>query len=170
MNTQFDQHIKEVLQQTIRVLIPNSPDPNALIAPHVWRDSNYVGTHDGKVVVWRGWRARLDGISNGRYRTLYIDKVDNVLPLPERQRLFGEPFSRAIAGMHQFVVMFTLGFPFHAEGDIIVNGFVPRYLSRVLHACWPVDVDVFQAAPATQWVEQGIHLLELQSRWAKSKK
>lgn len=170
MNTQFDNQIIEVLQQTVRVLLPNFPDPNALIAPHVWRDSNYVGTHNGKVVVWRGWRARLDGVSNGRYRTLYIDKVDNVLPLSERQRLFGESFSRAIAGMPQFVVMFTLGFPLHAEEDIVANGFVPRYLSRVLHACWPVDVDVFLATPATQWVEQGIHLLELQSRWAKTKK
>ncbi len=170
MNTQFDQHIKEVLQQTIRVLMPNFPDPNALIAPHIWRDSNYIGTHNGKVAVWRGWRAKLDGVSNGRYHTLYIDKVDNVLPLPERQRLFGEPFSRAIAGISQFVVMFTLGFPLHAEVDIAANGFVPRYLIRVLHACQPVDVDEFLAAPAAQWAEQGARLLELQSQWAKSKK
>lgn len=170
MDTRIEQSIKGVLRHVTKTLLLGSLDPAYVNAPHIWRDSSYLGLHNGKVVVWRGWRARLDEVSDGRYRTLYIDKVDNVLPLPERQRLFGEPFSRAIAGMPQFVVMFTLGFPLHAEEDIIANGFVPRYLRRVLHACLPVEVDAFLAAPAAQWAEQGVRLLELQSQWAKSQK
>ncbi len=135
MIIQYNNRIRETLEQAMRFLLPNSSDLNALIAPGPWRDSSYLGTHNGKVVAWRGWRAKLDTVTDGRYRTLYIDKVDNVLPLPERQRLFGEPSSQAIAGVPQFVVMFTLGFPFRAKADIIANGCVPRYLKRVLYAC-----------------------------------
>jgi hypothetical protein len=32
----------------------------------------------------------------------------------------------------------------------------------------PLDVDAFLAAPAEQWAEQAVHLLELQSRWGVS--
>jgi hypothetical protein len=167
INKPINQHVRVVLQKTIHNLLSDIDDSESLIARHVWRDSNYVGVHAGKVVAWRGWRAKLDTV-DGRYRTLYIDLVDNALPPTERQRLFGEPFSRAVAGLPRFVVLFTLGFPLHAENDIIAHGFVPRRLSRVLHACLPLDVNAFLAAPARQWAERAVRLLELQSRWGVS--
>jgi hypothetical protein len=165
MSNQFDHHVREALQQTIHTLLRNFSDPDTLIAPHIWRDSDYLGIHNGKVVVWRGWRAKLETVSDGRYRTLYIDKVDNVLPTTERQRLFGKAFSQAVAGLPQFVVLFVLDFPLHAEDEIIGHGFVPRRLSRVLHACLIMGVDDFLATPITQLAGQAAQLLQLQSRW-----
>ena len=164
MNEQLEQHIQEVLRQTIRKLLPETADPDSLIAQHIWRDSNYVGTHNDKVVVWRGWRANLTTVDE-RYRTLYIDVVDNVLPIAERQRLFGEAFSRAVAGMPQFVVLFALNFPLDAEADIQAQGFVPRRLTRILHACIVADIDQFLLTSAEEWAGQASHLLKLQSRW-----
>ena len=164
MNEQLEQHIQEVLRQTIRKLLPETAEPDSLIAQHIWRDSNYVGTHQGKVVVWRGWRTKLADVDE-RYRTLYIDMVDNVLPIVERQQLFGEAFSRAVAGMPQFVVLFALNFPLEAEADIQAQGFVPRRLTRVLHACLVTDADEFLARPVALWAEEAAHLLRLQSRW-----
>jgi hypothetical protein len=164
MNKQLEQHTQEILRQTIRTLLPETADPDLLIAQHIWRDSKYVGTHHGKVVVWRGWRATLAAVDE-RYRTLYIDVVDNVLPVAERQRLFGEAFSRAVAGMPQFVVLFALNFPLQAEADIQAQGFVPRRLTRVLHACVVASVDQFLTTPAKEWAEQASRLLKLQSHW-----
>jgi hypothetical protein len=164
MNTKIEHHIKAVLWETIYNLLPETADPDALIAQHIWRDSNYVGTHHGKVVVWRGWRANL-AAADERYRTLYIDVVDNVLPVVERQQLFGETFSRAVAGLPQFVVLFALNFPLQAEADIQAQGFVPRRLTRVLHACLVADADEFLARPVAQWAEEAARLLQLQSRW-----
>lgn len=169
MDIQVEQSIKAVLAHVTRTLLPEISDPAPVIAQHIWRDSNYVGAHNGKVVVWRGWRAKLDGASDGRYRTLYIDLVDNILPIPERQRLFGEAFSGAIAGLPQFIVLFALNFPLQAETDILAHGFVPRQLRRVLHACLVADVDHFLSTPATQWAKHAARLLELQSKWNASK-
>jgi len=162
----LDQHIKEVLRHSVHNLLPQTADPDNLIAPHAWRDSNYIGTHGGKVVVWRGWRANLAPV-DPRYRTLYVDVVDNVLPLPERQRLFGNDFARAIAGLPRFVVMFTLGFPLDVRENITAQGFVPREMSRVLHACLVTGVEQFLGKPVPHWSQQGAQLLKLQSELGK---
>lgn len=162
----LDQHIKEVLHHAIHNLLPQTADPDTLIAPHVWRDSDYVGTHGGKVVVWRVWRANLAPV-DPRYRTLYVDVVDNVLTHPERQHLFGADFAREIATLPRFVVMFTLGFPLDAREHITAQGFIPRELTRVLHACVVTGIEEFLVNPVPHWSDQGAQLLKLQSQLGK---
>lgn len=141
-NQQINQHIKAVLQKTAQALLPDTAVPNTFIGEHIWRDSDYVGIHNGKVAVWRGWRLRLPAVK-AKDQILYIDVVDNVLPLPERQRLFGQTFAQAIKGLGEFVVMYVTGFPRSAYAEIVGQGFTPRELPRALHACAVIELDEF---------------------------
>lgn len=166
MNSQLEQQIKAVLNQTIQVLLPDVVDPDALTAQHVWRDSNYVGTHNGKVAVWRGWRIRLP-IQEAKDNILYIDVADNVLPLTERQRLFGAEFAQAVSDLAAFVVMYTTRFPLNTHADIVEHGFTPRELSRALHACTIMDADIFLQKPVAELTETAVSLLRLQRSFAK---
>ncbi len=162
----IDDQIKGVLHETACILLPLFPQPDSLIAEHIWRDRGYVGEAGGKVVAWRGWRAKLADVDS-RYRTLYIDVVDNILPDEERERLFGDAFASAIAGMDRFVVMFALDFPLEAEEAIEEAGFVPRRLSRVLHACIIAGPEQFLSQPALMWATMTARLLVLQSQLSK---
>ena len=162
----LDDQIKYVLRETISILLPHCLQPESLIAEHIWRDRTYVGEAEGKVVVWRGWRANLADVDPS-YRTLYIDVVDNLLPVEEQQRLFGDAFATAIAPMDRFVVMFALDFPLEAEKAIEDAGFVPRRLSRVLHACIIAGPEQFLSQPALMWAIMTARLLVLQSQLSK---
>src|SRR5439155_14710952 len=83
------QKIKEVLEETGRILFPLNKDISNLIKAHTWRDRKYVGEHNGRVVVWQGYSINFVAV-DFRYRALFIDVVDNVLPHQERVRLFGQ--------------------------------------------------------------------------------
>lgn len=141
-NQQINQHIKAVLQQTAQALLPDTAVPDTFIGEHIWRDSDYVGTHNGKVAVWRGWRLRLPTV-RPKDQIFYMDVVDNVLPLSERQRLFGLAFAQAIHGFGEFVVMYVTGFPRSTYAEIVGQGFTPRELPRALHACVVIEPDGF---------------------------
>lgn len=161
MNDTLDQHIKEVLTETIRILFPINVDPNQLIKPHVWRDKKYVGQQNNKIVVWKGWSANLVAV-DFRYRAVFVDVVENVLPVQERVHLFGEDFSAAIAGLSRFVVMFVLDFPLETIESIKEQGFVPRIMNRVLHACTIASVEEFVNLSVLHWTAKVARLVVLQ--------
>ena len=142
MNEQIDRQIKAVLHQVSQNVLPDTAVPDTFIGEHVWRDSDYAGTDNGKVAVWRGWRLRLPAVK-AKEQILYIDVVDNVFPLPERQRLFGPTFAQAIHGFGEFVVMYVTGFPRSTYAVIVGQGFTPRELPRALHACVVIEPDEF---------------------------
>jgi hypothetical protein len=93
--------------------------------------------------------------------------VDNLLPPEDRERLFGDAFASAIAAMDRFVVMFALDFPLGAEEAIEEAGFVPRRLSRVLHACIIASPEQFLNQSALMWANMTARLLVLQSQLSK---
>jgi hypothetical protein len=159
--TSLDHHIKEVLTETIKIVFPVNVEPANLIKRHVWRDKKYLGTAHNKVVAWCGWSANLVSV-DFRYRAIFIDVVDNILPFQERERLFGRDFSDAISNKPQFVVMFVLDFPTHAIETIKTQGFVPRKMGRVLHACVIASIEQFHALPALYWAAKTARLVMLQ--------
>lgn len=93
--------------------------------------------------------------------------VDNLLPVEEQERLFGDAFATAIAGMDRFVVLFALDFPLEAKEAIEEAGFVPRRLSQVLHACIIASPEQFLSQPALMWANMIARLLVLQSQLSK---
>lgn len=156
-----DTHIKNVLTETIKILFPITTQPDHLIKRHVWRDKKYLGMADNKVVVWRGWSANLVAI-DFRYRAIFIDVVENVLPVAEREKLFGKEFAQAISDMERFVVLFVLDFPKNALQHIIDQGFIPRHMGRVAHACIIASVENFLSLPALYWAAKTARLVMLQ--------
>jgi hypothetical protein len=156
-----DQHIRDVLAETIKILFPVSAEPNKLIKKHIWRDKKYVGIAGGKVAVWRGWSANLVAV-DFRYRAIFIDVVENNLTVTEREKLFGKDFAQAITGMPQFVVMFVLDFPKDSNQEIKAQGFIPRIMGRVVHACIVVSVVDFLSSPAIYWAAKTARLVMLQ--------
>lgn len=157
----LNQQIKNVLFETIQNLFPMSVDPNNLIKPHIWRDKKYLGEKNGRVITWRGYSANLVEI-DFRYRAIFIDVVDNILPSEERVRLFGEDFANAISSLSQFVVMFVLDFPLDTLQDIKGQGFTPRRMTKALHACIVVSIDEFLATHPLYWSAKVARLVLLQ--------
>jgi hypothetical protein len=157
----IEQHIKSVLRETIKILFPLYADTDGLIKRHAWRNKKYLGEHMGKVVAWQGWSANLVAV-DFRYRAIFIDVVDNVLPTSERIRLFGDDFANAINHMQQFVVMFVLDFPVGAVGEIKKQGFIPRTMSRSIHACVIAEPHDFILHSPIYWAAQVVKLVILQ--------
>ena len=157
----LDQHISAVLHEAIRTLFPLASDPGSLIKSHVWRDRRYVGEAAGRVVAWKGRSANLVQI-DFRYRAIFIDLVQNVLPLAERYRLFGPTFVERTQAYDQFVVLFVLDFPLETEADIIAQGFVPRRMNRALHACVVAHPDEFLSQSVEHWTAKVVRLVLLQ--------
>ena len=157
----IDLHIKNTLAETISILFPLHKYPEGLIKPHVWRDRKYVGEYSGKVVVWKGWSANLVSI-DFRYRAVFIDVVENKLAPNERERLFGKDFANLVSEMDTFVVMFVLDFPINALQDIRDQGFTPRIMGRVIHACIVVGIKEFLDFPPLFWAAKIARLIIFQ--------
>jgi hypothetical protein len=157
MNTQM----KRVLSETVRILFPLTAEPDALVKPHVWRDRRYVGEFGGKVAAWRGWSANLVRV-DFRYRAVFVDLVENTLPLEDQLRLFGEPYVAATATMTRYVIMFVLDFPLDAVETISKQSFVARYLTTTAHACVIATVDEFMDISPLQWAARVARLVMLQ--------
>lgn len=159
----FDVHAQLVLNEVARRLLPDLADPSRTVSSHVWRDSAYVGKAKGRVITWRGWRTRLDRVPSPFY-TLYLDKVDNSLPVEERMALFGPAFSEAIDGHEAYVVMFVTRLSPKMRSEIENAGFVPREMPHGLHACTVKGLSTFLDEPVATWANEGVALLELQRR------
>ncbi|MBE7550151.1 MAG: hypothetical protein HS126_03625 [Anaerolineales bacterium] len=157
----MNQQIRNVLFETIQILFPLNVDPGSLIKPHNWRDRRYVGEKDGRVVTWRGYSANLVAV-DFRYRAIFIDTVDNVLPQLERVQLFGEDFAQAISDLPHFIVMFVLDFPLETLQAIRDQGFTPRKMPKALHACIITSIDEFIASHPFYWSAQIARLVVVQ--------
>lgn len=162
----FDEIAKSVLQELITTLFPSQKNPNQFIIEHVWRDRDYVGEYHEKVVSWKGWSVNLGNIDKN-YRTIFIDAVQNVLPLDERKNLFGSTFAEVIEGRDEFVVLFVLDFPKDTHDEILANGFIPRMMKRVLHACIVVDLNDFLGHDEKYWASKAVQLIQLQNRLSR---
>lgn len=153
--------IKDTLRQAIKILFPVGVDADAIIKKHIWRNKKYVGEYNGEVVSWKGLSANLTSI-DFRYRVIFMDVVENILPIEERLRLFGQDFVTATQDMTQFVVMFVLDFPLSAIDEIKAQGFVPREMTRVAHACCIVSPEEFLTHTSLHWAAKVVRLVMLQ--------
>lgn len=161
MITDIDSLIQAVLAEAVSILFPADFDAAGIIKRHVWRDRKYVGVYDGKVASWRGWSANLVTYDS-HYRAVFIDVVDNVFSFEQRIELFGERFARVTSGIEQYVVLFVLDFPLDAIPQIEQQGFVPRLLTRSVHACVVVDLDEFVSQPILYWAAKVVKLVLFQ--------
>lgn len=111
--------------------------------------------------------ARISGKSEADRFSLsriYIDVVDNVLPLEDRIRLFGSHFAANTLGIESFVVLFVLDFPVSSESHILKHGYTPRQMlsGKVLHACKIVSVEDFLSADPQVWIGHFLKMIILQ--------
>lgn len=157
----FDERAQSVLYETIRIIFPLNVDPAPLIKRHVWRDRKYVGEANGKVAAWQGWSANLNQI-DFRYKAVYVDFVDNSLTFEERQRLFGSDFAAATHNWGSFVNLFVLDFPLSAVDTIRSEGFTPRIMARVAHACILASMDDFISTSVSYWASHLARLILMQ--------
>ena len=157
----INQQIKTVLSEAIQILFPVSVDPVTLIKRHVWRNRNYVGEYNNRVVVWKGWSANLVSV-DFRYRVIFVDVVDNVLPYQEKVRLFGPDFAAKINNFDKFVVLYVTDFPLNTVEDIKKQGFIPRRTPKALHACVILEIEEFINMPALYWAAKITKLVLLQ--------
>lgn len=161
MLAEIDRRIPEVICEAISILFPAELDASSLIKRHVWRDRRYVGEHKGRPVSWRGWSANLVTLDS-HYRAVFVDVVDNVLPIEEGIRLFGEEFAAAIDGLDRYVVLFVLDFPIDAVPQICQQGFIPRQLTRSVHACAVASTGDFLDQPPLYWAAKLVKLVMFQ--------
>lgn len=164
----LEQKMRNVVEETVRILFPTRL-AEAQIRRHRWWDTKYVGSKDGKAASWEGWSTNLAEVDS-RYRAVFVDAVDNVLPEAERVALFGHDFAQAIRDMSRFVVMFVLDFPLEAVGAILDQAFVPRIMKRSAHACVVVSVDEFLSQPTLYWAAKAARLVMLQRFLATHRK
>jgi hypothetical protein len=169
MPPSFDEQARNVLFEAIKTLFPLQINPNTLIKQHAWRDRKYVGELNGRVVSWRGWSANLSSL-DFRYRAIFVDRVPNVLPMEERIRLFGWHFARAISKYEEFVVLFVLDFPVDTYETILAEGFTPRLMSQVAHACILTEPGEFVTLSAHHWASQVVRLVMLQRILSRHRK
>ena len=153
--------MQDVAAETVGIVFPSLSDGESLVRRHAWHDARYVGRSAGKVVTWRGWSVNLSEVEP-RYRNIYIDKVDNTLPVSERFRLFGEDFAEAIQGFAQFITLFVTALPADSGDEIRARGFVPRMLTTVAHGCIVTDIASFLEGTVSEWAEQLSRLVLLQ--------
>jgi hypothetical protein len=151
----------DVMVHTVRRLFPTDVDPATVVKKHVWRNANYVGMVGGSVQVWQGWSANLRPFG-ADYRTLYVDYVENVLPVVERQRLYGTVFSDAIEGMTDFVFLFVTSVGVHFQQAVIKRGFTPRYVGDAIHLGMLRSGNGFLEVLTDEWVAQAIDLIAFQ--------
>lgn len=161
MSVDFDKQAQLVLFEAIRALFPLGANPSEIIKRHSWRDRRYVGEMNARVVSWNGWSANLSTI-DPRYRTLYIDSVPNVFSMDERTTLFGYHFAESVEKFDNFVVQFVLDFPPEAHQIILNEGFIPRPLTRSVHACIISDIRDFTSVSSHHWALQLVRLANLQ--------
>lgn len=157
----LEQHMAAVLYEATRTLFPLAPNPRDLIKRHTWRDRRYLGEVDGKVLSWKGLSTNLVQI-DFRYRAIFLDLVQNILPIQERHRLFGPVFTQNTLQYDRFVVMFVLDFPLESEADIVAQGFVPRRMNRALHACVVAHPEEFLSQSVEHWTAKVVRLVLLQ--------
>lgn len=157
----FDTHTQAVLFETIKTVFPLNVKPNDFIKRHIWRNKKYLGISNSKVSSWHGWSANLNHV-DFRYRAVFVDLVENNLPYVERVRLFGEDFAKTVNNLPKFVVLFVLDFPLDTIETIKAEGFTPRRMSRVLHACRICSVNEFLTKSASHWAAHLTRLILLQ--------
>lgn len=138
------------LHHGLRIIFPSEFEPNTVIKPHNWGNPDYVGAIEGTAVWWIGWSANLSDI-NQRYRTIYIDHVENVLPEAIRVSVFGEQFADAIRNTPSFVVMYVSGFAANQKAKVEADGFNTRSMGKNLHPCFVVPTDTFLKSTELHW-------------------
>jgi hypothetical protein len=159
---QTDNAMKRLLEKLADALCPQRLDASPTVRRHVWRDADYVGAANGKVAVWQGWSVNLRACRRA-VGNVYIDYADNVLPVSERSRLFGDVFSSRIASIDSFVYAFTTRLPSEVETQLASHGYVIRTLSRGLHAGLLTAEKDFIQTPKQDWIVQLIRLLEFKA-------
>jgi hypothetical protein len=157
----IDTHIKQSLLEAGEILFPNNGIVENLIKAHVWRDSDYVGSANGIVNSWKGWSLNLS-LLDIRYRTVYVDVVENMLSTADKLRLFGQEFADAIPNTDRFVVILVTDFPLNTIDEIRQHGFIPRTLSRAIHPTVVISEDEFLQTPAFYWAAKVTKLITLQ--------
>ena len=157
----LEQQMAEVLAEVIKTIFPLASTPEAFIKKHVWRDRKYLGEVNGKVAAWRGLSANLVQL-DFRYRAVFVDLVENVLPVHERYSLFGRTFVEHTLKYERFIVLFVLDFPLDSEAEIDKAGLVVRRMNRSLHACVVASVDEFLYQSVSHWVAKAVRLVLLQ--------
>lgn len=120
------------LHHALTIIFPSEFQPNTVIKPHHWGNPDYVGDIDGTAVWWNGWSANLSDI-NRRYRTIYIDHVENALPEAVRTQVFGKEFADAIRNVPSFVAMYVGGFASNQKAKVEADGFTVRSMGRNIH-------------------------------------
>ena len=157
----FDDHVISVLYETTKIIFPVNIEPNDYIKRHAWRDRKYVGEVNGRVSTWQGWSANLTHV-DFRYRAVFIDLVENNLPYEDRVKLFGLDFAQATENYKRFVILFVLDFPIDTAKIIKSEGFVPRYMTKVVHACQICSEEEFLSMSASHWAAKLSRLILLQ--------
>jgi hypothetical protein len=153
-----DTHMRRVLQLVTEAIKPGS---SYLVKRHVWRNIDYVGSDDGKIVEWRGWSANLRKV-DARYKTIYIDYVENLLGPSERLRLFGELFTTLLENKSRFIFLYVTSCSFSDCNRVTAEGFVYRRINEVIHPGIILEIKSFLDNPASNWTEYGMRLLNLQ--------
>jgi len=154
----------EVLAQALEQVLPPGVTPEGVIRRHVWYDSLYVGTHQGKAVRWIGWYANLRPILK-YYGTIYCDYIPNTLSHEENLRLFGEQFAQAIRGMSSFVCVFMTGCSIKVRESLVQEGYTVRVLSKNSHPAIIERPDVFTVDSVDMWVSRVLALLEAHKKF-----
>jgi len=154
-------HMREALIEAVRILFPIRVDPCVLVKSHLWGNRTYVGEINARVVVWRGWSANLSVLDDS-YRVVYINFVDNILPIEDRQHLFGDQFATRVQGMASFVVVYVAGLN-HGVSDIVEkSGYTVRLIGQKAHVCLITSVDDLLCQAPLFWVSHIARLANLQ--------
>jgi hypothetical protein len=153
--------MKEVLMGVSQRLLPfNLAD--SVVQRHIWRNSKYVGSVDGRVQAWCGWSINFHP-HIPKYRTIYFDHVVNKLPNAARSQLFGEVFARAIASYSEFVFMFVTSCALRQSPVVTQKGLIYRQINDVIHPGFVSEANLWIQDEIDIWVTRAIQLLELQS-------
>jgi hypothetical protein len=152
--------MRQVLEGSVELLLPGS---GTLVKKHVWRNADYVGTSGNTVAIWRGWSANLSKVDR-RYRSVYIDYIENSLPTSENERLFGSVFAEAIKSQQPCVYLFVTSCPLEKHTEVLATGFTFRRIRNVIHPGVVTDVKSFLETPLEVWITFGVELVNLQTR------
>lgn len=142
--------MREVLAETIHILFPLTENPYDIIQQHVWRNRKYVGENSNGVVAWKGFSANLNRMSY-KYQTIYINRVQNVLPTEDCENLFGAEFTESISKMSEYVVVYTTGFNELHIKAIHQQGYIARKVGEKLHAAIVLEPKIFVQGTPKHW-------------------
>lgn len=149
------------LYHALQIIFPSEFEIDKIIKRHRWGNPNYVGKLDGKPVWWNGWSANLSTI-DPRYRTVYIDHVENVLPVAVRIKIFGEEFTEEISNKPSFVVVHVGGFSASLKAKVEADGFIARSMGKNIHACFITSAKIFASNTELHWAAMIARLINYQ--------